>query len=89
MFSEEYVSHSVHGRGSVHPPPVPTSSGGHCSGRYALYWNAFWFKIANSGVKENSLNKNAYQHCVAPIWYVIYLVYLTFQLMAGNPGKIS
>ena len=24
-------------------PPVPTSSGSHCSGRYASYWNAFLF----------------------------------------------
>ena len=47
-FSE--VCHSVH-RGSLLPglrvlgsrevPPVLTSSTGHCSGRYASYWNAF------------------------------------------------
>ena len=46
MFSEASVSHSVHGEG-LHPegglPPVLTSSGGHCSGRYASYWNAFLF----------------------------------------------
>ena len=42
------VCHSVHGAGGVYPsmhwgrhPPPPD---GHCSGRYASYWNAFLFK---------------------------------------------
>ena len=29
------------GGGAAQSPPVLTSSGGHCSGRYASYWNAF------------------------------------------------
>ena len=30
-------------RGSAQaPPPVLTSSGGHCSGQYVSYWNAFF-----------------------------------------------
>ena len=48
MFSEASVSHCVYGLGSLPAggglppnPPVLTSSGGHCSGRYAFYWNAF------------------------------------------------
>ena len=29
--------------GGCPTPPVVTSTGGHCSGRYASYWNAFLF----------------------------------------------
>ena len=31
----------------IHPPPPPvlTSSGDHCSGRYASYWNAFFLGL--------------------------------------------
>ena len=29
--------------GLPNPLPVPTSSGGHCSGQYASCWNAFSF----------------------------------------------
>ena len=54
MFSGASVSHSVH-RGlppphldtprwtDTAPPSELTSNGGHCSGRYASYWNAFLF----------------------------------------------
>ena len=37
------VCHSVHWGGGL--PRVPTSSGSHCSGRYASYWNAFLLYI--------------------------------------------
>ena len=32
-------------RGVGQTPPIVTSSGGHCSGRHASYWNAFLFEI--------------------------------------------
>ena len=55
MFSEACGSHSVHGGGgeqtlsggrspSLEADPL-TSSGGHYSGRYASYRNAFLFRI--------------------------------------------
>ena len=34
---------SASGEGGLPNFPVLTSSGGHCSGRYASYWNAFLF----------------------------------------------
>ena len=56
MFSEASVNHSVHRAGESpgwRPPSlldgdIPlllTSSGSHCSGRYAFYWNAFSCRI--------------------------------------------
>ena len=57
MFSPGCVKNSVHERGEVYTPPrqtphlgrhtpprqtpTPPISDGHCSGRYASYWNAF------------------------------------------------
>ena len=32
-------------RQTLPTPSTETSSGGHCSGRYASYWNAFLFRI--------------------------------------------
>ena len=59
IFSHVSVSHSVHGGGSLpqcmlgYIPPSPgqtppreaKSPDGHCSGRYASYWNAFLLSI--------------------------------------------
>ena len=40
---------SVKGEGD---PPIMTSSGSHCSGRYASYWTAFLlFQATNNTVK--------------------------------------
>ena len=53
--SQTSVSHSVHRGGGVCPGgcvsqhalgQTPSPLGGHCCGRYASYWNAFFFVIA-------------------------------------------
>ena len=52
MILQVCVKNSVH----RHPPPPPGRLGrhppppgdGHCSGRYACYWNAFLFSIMNN-----------------------------------------
>ena len=31
--------------GQVHPPPPPRPADGYCCGRYASYWNAFFFYV--------------------------------------------
>ena len=72
MFSEASVSHSVHWLGGggqtpqqtpsqqtpwrLTPVPVVTSSGGHCSGRYVSYWNAFLFNLFFNGKTNGVFN---------------------------------
>ena len=40
------------------PSPVLTSSGGHCSGRYASYWNAFLLRNGNESPHIQGLDKS-------------------------------
>ena len=77
MFSEASVSQSVHRVGRVPPwrqtplcrqaPVVLTSSGNHCSGRYASYWNAFLFESLRQGVKT-CIDKKPYLEHIFSGW---------------------
>ena len=77
MFLEASVSQSVHRVGRVPPwrqtplcrqtPVVLTSSGGHCSGRYASYWNAFLFESIRQGVKT-CIDKKPYLEHIFSGW---------------------
>ena len=39
------VGVGYHGGRVLPTRPTPTQSGGHCSGRYGFYWNAFLFQM--------------------------------------------
>ena len=71
MFSQACVKNSVHrGKAGRHPPKqtprADTLTDGHCSGRYASYWNAFLFFNLSSalGSIHSTIKSHRFSYCL-------------------------